>query len=37
MIEDAIEMIAYKDDISSDSLKISLLRANVKMFYKRSH
>ena len=35
-IEDAIELIAWNDESSfSDTVKICLLRANVKLFFKR--
>lgn len=35
MIEDSVELLAWSQGGLSDSIKLSLLRANVKLFLKR--
>jgi hypothetical protein len=35
LIEDAVELVVWSESDISDELKISLLRANVKLFFKR--
>ncbi len=35
MIEDAVELLAWNPSERSDKIKVSLLRANVKLFLKR--
>lgn len=34
-IEDAIELITWSETEISDALKVSLMRANIKLFFKR--
>lgn len=34
-IEDAVELLVWSEGNIEDELKISLLRANVKLFFKR--